>query len=118
MRALLIVSLIALAACTGAQQQTSSYSKNEATACIDVDGSQLPVSCRKYESDITGPKDEGYCVCPVPSMRVTAEFWVKGEPVPTETNAYRDAVRAASRDGSLVGDRFDGRRMCIARGYT
>ena len=48
------------------------------------------------------------------ARQVKAEFCVKGEPIPAETAAYRAAVKEASKDGSLIGDRFDGRRMCIA----
>ncbi|HVY04035.1 MAG TPA: hypothetical protein VG983_10300 [Caulobacterales bacterium] len=116
MRALIIPALFLAAAACSSQQMTAGEA-DTATACIDVSGAQAIVKCVKHESTLLGG-DEGFCTCPTPARQVKASPCAPGESPPAETSAYRAAVREAAKDGSLIGDTFEGQPMCIEPGRT
>lgn len=79
--------------------------------CIDVGGQTRPILCRAQASRLDGRED--ICLCPV-GRRVEAPVCGPGERSQAESRAFELARRSASRDGSLVGDVYDGRPMCVA----
>jgi hypothetical protein len=108
MRILIIAGLAAaLAGAAGAHP--SSRPPEEAVMCLSPTGQSEPVACRRGSS--WGPAD--ICLCPGLARRVPAPICAKGERPPAETVAYNTARREAARDGTLFGDTFEGRRMCV-----
>ena len=81
------------------------------TQCLDVGGQTLPVVCQVHASRLDLRED--YCLCPE-GRRVEVSVCGVGEREPTDTVAYDRARRLASRDGSLIGDKFQGGAMCVA----
>jgi hypothetical protein len=78
--------------------------------CIDVGGQSLPAVCRR----VGGRLERASEVCSCPEGRpVEAPLCGPGERAPEETLAFERARRDAARDGTLVGDRQNGRSFCI-----
>lgn len=78
--------------------------------CLDVGGESRPPVCRGSSSRI----DQGYDICQCETaQRVEVPVCAKGERPITENRAYELARKDAARDGSLVGDRYEGRQMCV-----
>jgi hypothetical protein len=71
----------------------------------------MPVSCRVLPGRLS--EDQGTCTCGDPSLEVQAPVCAVGERQPAESRGLQIARRTAARDGSLVGDRFEGSRMCV-----
>ncbi|WP_304171098.1 hypothetical protein [Phenylobacterium aquaticum] len=80
------------------------------TVCLDVGGESLPVVCQMPGSRLD--RRDVFCHCPE-GQRVDAPVCGAHEPAPPESLAYDKARRVAGRDGTLVGDSFQGRRMCV-----
>jgi hypothetical protein len=113
--ALVSAALLALAACS-AQQQTGTFVGDVVgEACIDGAGSMEPAVCSLPGPAVAGkPPGTGVCRCPATAQKITAPYCASGERPPVETREYRAAVQAAaSGDGTLVGDSFNGKPMCI-----
>lgn len=72
-------------------------------------GQRVGVVCSR--SGMSG--EDGMCVCPGDSAKVKASWCADGERPPAESPALDRARKAAARDGSLIGDTFEGRRMCV-----
>ncbi len=83
----------------------------ERTICIDVGGQSLPAMCKVPASRLD--KREDFCLCDE-GVKVTAPVCGPGERAPAENIAYEKARKAAARDGSLIGDLYEGRAMCVA----
>jgi len=81
------------------------------TICLDLGGQSRPAVCRAPASRLDGRVD--ICLCRV-GQRVEAPVCGPGERPLAESRAFERARKLAARDGSLVGDRFDGRPMCVA----
>lgn len=79
--------------------------------CLDVSGATLPIVCKVPASRLD--KREDICSCPQ-GMRTTVPVCGPGQAAPGETVALNAARRQAARDGSLVGDLFQGQPICIA----
>lgn len=113
MRSLLIASAAIGAALflAGAAPGSGPLDPATRTICVDVNGQTRPVVCHAPSSRIDNRDD--ICLCEI-GRRVEAPVCGAGERPQAETRAFDRARDAASRDGSLVGDLFDGRPMCVA----
>jgi len=88
----------------------SPQSPSVTTLCLDVSGATLPVVCQMESSRLD--RRDVFCHCPE-GQRVDAPVCGPNEHPPAETLALYKARRIAGRDGSLIGDTFEGRRMCV-----
>lgn len=80
------------------------------TVCLEPDGSLSPVICVAPASRLDARRE----VCERPTGRRTeAPICAPGEPPPPETRALNAFRRRAAQDGSLVGDRFRARPLCV-----
>jgi hypothetical protein len=111
MRLLIIASIALLAAACA--DKTATPTANVVTACIDPSGSQDVVNCVKHGWSLFS-KDEGFCTCPTAAREVKATPCAPGERPPAEDAEYRETLKSASADGSLVGDTFHGKAICVA----
>lgn len=80
------------------------------SVCLDVNGSLLPVVCHVQGSRLD--KRDTICQCPE-GLRVEAPVCAPGERPPVDNLALSRARKLAGKDGTLVGDSFEGRRMCV-----
>jgi len=113
MRRASLLAVLALAA-TGGLARAGDLTSNlpvKTEVCLDVSGATLPVVCRAPGSRLD--KREDICTCPQ-GDKVEIAICAAGERPPAETVAYDRARRLASRDGSLLGDMYEGKRMCVA----
>ncbi|HYE44382.1 MAG TPA: hypothetical protein VEA44_01280 [Caulobacter sp.] len=78
--------------------------------CLDVGGETRPAICRGSSSRID--QSDTICICE-DAQRVEAPVCDKGERPLPESRAFELARKDAARDGTLVGDRYEGRRMCV-----
>lgn len=113
MRTLFIAAAALLAfGASGAVNASSGSATHPTTGimCLDVGGESRPPVCRGSSSRI----DQGYDICLCENaQRVEAPVCGKGQRPITENRAYELARKDAARDGSLVGDRYRGRQMCV-----
>ncbi|MBU2136520.1 MAG: hypothetical protein KKA45_10020, partial [Alphaproteobacteria bacterium] len=79
--------------------------------CLDVGGGLLPVVCKVPASRLDQRED--ICSCPQ-GMRTDVAICGPGQSPPAENNALYAARREAARDGSLLGDMFQGKPICVA----
>ncbi len=78
--------------------------------CLDVGGESRPAVCRGSSSRI----DQGYDICLCENaQRVETPICAKGQRPISENRSYELARKDAARDGTLVGDRYEGRQMCV-----
>lgn len=106
--------IIAMALAAGAAQAASPMSANpptESSLCLDVGGGILPVTCQAPGSRTDQRED--ICLCLNGGVRVDVPVCGPGEEPPAETRVFENARRDAARDGSLIGDTYEGRRMCV-----
>lgn len=111
MRAMLIAAL----ALTGGAATAQPIGENPPTKtiqCIEVGGFSIPAVCNLPGSRLD--KREDICTCPNGGQRVEVSVCAKGERPPPESKALNIARRQGVRDGTLVGDTVDGRRICVA----
>lgn len=80
------------------------------SVCLDVNGDLLPVVCQVQGSRLD--RRDTICQCPE-GLRVDASVCAPGERPPIDNLALSRARKLAGKDGSLVGDSFEGRRMCV-----
>ncbi len=80
--------------------------------CIEVSGREIPPLCNVPASRLD--KSEYICTCPAGGQRVAVPVCGKGEQQPGESRALERWRNQASRDGSLVGDLFEGKPACRA----
>jgi hypothetical protein len=112
MRTLAPIALLAAALLAGSAQAQLSRDSNPPTLtdiCLDVNGGRLPVICDVPSSRLD--RSEIFCRCPR-GMKTDAPVCRPGEEPPGESLAFEKARRVAARDGSLVGDSYEGRPMC------
>jgi hypothetical protein len=114
MRKLWLLTLPLVLAGAAAAQPVNETPPTTTIQCIDVDGSTIPVKC-----DVPGSRidqHEYICTCPAGGQRVEVAICGQGERQPAESVAL-NAARAQALHGngnSLVGARFEGRRICVA----
>ena len=80
------------------------------TVCMEPDGSLSPVACTAPSTRLDARRE--VCECPT-GRRTDAPLCADGETPPPETRALNAFRRTAGRDGSLVGDRFRDRPLCV-----
>jgi hypothetical protein len=107
-----LLSAAAYAALAGgaAAQSLSANPPTETVVCLDVNGQSLPAVCKVPGSRLD--KREDICICRV-GMRVTAPVCAAGVKPPAENVAFERARKTAARDGSLIGDLYEGKPMCV-----
>ena len=110
MRAMLI-AVLALAASPAAAEPIGENPPTRTIQCIEVSGDTIPALCHVPASRLD--KRENICTCPAGGQRVEVPICGKGEAAPAESRALNVARRAAVRDGTLMGDTFQGRRICV-----
>ena len=76
-----------------------------------MNGQSLPAVCTVPGGRLDQRED--ICLCH-DGQRVSAPVCGPGEKAPRENIAFDRARKAAARDGSLLGDLYDGRSMCVA----
>ena len=108
---LLAAAAAALAAPALAQAPLNQNPPRETIVCLDVSGRSLPAVC-KAPGDRLDPRED-FCLCPE-GRRVTAPVCGPGEKPPAESRAFEAARRGAAEDGSLMGDLFEDKPMCVA----
>lgn len=112
MKSLPLVAALALFA--GAAQAQAPMSQNpptQTTLCLEVSGSIIPPVCHRPGSRVDQRED--ICLCSAGGIQVDAPVCGPGEKPPAETRALEKARRDAARDGSLMGDEWQGQRMCV-----
>ena len=111
MRTLCLASLPLLLLASGAAAQSSDLrNPTETIQCIDVSGRIIPARCNVPGSRLD--KSEYICLCPAGGDRVKVPVCANREKPPPESAAFERLRRKVSRDGTLVGDSFEGRRIC------
>lgn len=103
---------LAAALVAGAAAAQSSADPTTTTACIDVSGRSLPVTCRVQAGRLNHRED--ICQCLDGGQQVTVSVCPAGVKPPAESAAYERARLAAISKGSLVGAQWQGRPMCVA----
>ena len=94
-----------------AQAPLAQAPPKETTICIDVGGASLPAVCR-VSGERLDPRED-ICLCPE-GQRVQAPVCGPGETPQPENRAFEIARRKAAADGSLIGDLYEGKPMCMA----
>ena len=108
--AILSAAAAALALCAGSAA-AQSFDGKTSILCLDVSGKSLPATCRSQASRLN--KVEDICTCPMGGDRVTVPVCAEGVKPPAESAAYEKARHAAVTKGSLVGQTFEGKPMCV-----
>ncbi len=105
-------ALLFAAACTTSTNQIGvAELETVGNACVDVSGHMEPAFCTLQPPS---KNSMGFCQCPSVAQKIDAPLCLGGEKQPMETAEYRQAVLAAIRgDGSLVGDTYNGKPMCV-----
>ena len=109
-----LIAAAAFVAAAGAASAQAPLSQNPPTQtiiCLDVNGQTLPVSCKVPASRLD--KREDFCTCRT-GMQVDIAICPDGVKPPAENRAYEKARKAAVKSGSLLGDLYEGRPMCVA----
>jgi hypothetical protein len=85
-------------------------STQDGIACLDVNGRKKGPVCRR--GDVMTPMSD-ICQCPMSTDRVIAPICAPGEKPPPESADLMVARRKAAEDGSLIGDTFHGKPICV-----
>lgn len=107
----ILAAALALAAGAALAQPLESDPPTRTILCLDVAGRSEPAICKVAPSRLDLRED--ICVCAA-GMRVETPVCARGETPPAESARFERVRRLASRDGSLIGDLYEGRRMCRA----
>ena len=86
--------------------------RDGATLCLDGLGVSHPPICTKM-SATRQPSAPDICICTGPYRTVKAPWCAPGESPPPDTAAFDRARAKAAQDGSLFGDLFQGKSMCV-----
>jgi hypothetical protein len=111
MKILYVTALSLLLASSAAAQRGDGHAPGTTIQCLDVAGQEIPPLCDVPASRLD--KSEYICTCPAGGQRVDVPICAKGERRPAENVALYRARRQAMRDGTLVGDSFKGKPMCL-----
>jgi len=103
------VSAAAMAQPSSPQHQRP---KEAATLCLDGLGINHPPVCHT-QSASRFPTPPDICQCLGPWRQVDAPYCAKGEKPPADSAAFEHARAKAANDGSLFGDTYKGKRMCV-----
>jgi hypothetical protein len=110
-RVILIAAAAAVMSSAALAGDLSSNPPTSTQTCLDVDGSSLPVVCSVPASRLD--KRENFCSCPE-GHQVKTPVCANGQKPQAENRIFVRARRAAARDGSLMGDSYQGQPMCVA----
>lgn len=110
-RVILIAAAAAVMSSSAFAADLSANPPTRTKTCLDVDGSSLPVVCSLPASRLD--MRENFCSCPAGHM-VDTPVCANGQKPQAENRTYLRARRAAARDGSLLGDSYQGQPMCVA----
>lgn len=107
-----IASLLVLGAAAGPSLSAPGQGLEPATRtiCLDVGGELRAATCRADASRLD--KRDIICLCG-DAQTVQAPVCDRGEKPIAENRTYELARKEAARDGNLIGDTFEGRRMCV-----
>lgn len=112
MRIILALTLtLALTAGVAAAQPVSGNPPTETILCLNASGQTEPAVCRVPASRLDLRED--ICLCTT-GLRVATPICQRGEVEPVQSARFERVRRVAARDGSLLGDLFEGRAMCVA----
>jgi len=92
--------------------QSAAPPPDAATLCLDGLGTTHPAVCTKM-SATRQPTPPDICICPGPYRTVKAPWCAPGEIPPVDDAAFDHARAKAAEDGSLFGDTYQGKRMCV-----
>jgi len=112
MRPVLLPALLAGLAGAAAAQPVNERPPTWTIQCIDVSGNTAPASCTVPASRVD--QSELICTCPAGGLRTRVPICAAGQRPPPESAALNRTRKAAARDGSLEGDTFEGRPICVA----
>ena len=111
MRMLTLAALpLALAAGAAFAQSSNLHNPTMTVQCVDVSGRILPARCNVPASRLD--KSEYICLCPAGGQRIDVPICAKDERPPPESARFERLRKELSRDGTLAGDSFEGRRIC------
>jgi hypothetical protein len=114
MRTLMLVALaLAFAAPAAAQKLGPDGKPALSIQCVEVSGRAIPPLCHVPGSRID--PQEYICTCPAGGQRVDVPVCGSGQHPPRESAKFERFRATASRDGSLVGDAFEGQQICVAQ---
>ena len=107
------IAAVALAASAGLAQAADMTSNppQRSHVCLDVSGQSLPAVCRVPASRLDQRED--ICQCPEGRL-VDVAVCAPGQHQPPDGIALDKVRRLAAKDGSLIGDQFNGQPICIA----
>lgn len=108
--AALALALSGLSAAAAPPGGTTGRNPETRIICLDVGGETRPALCRASSSRID--QSDIICLCEN-AQRVAAPVCDAGERPQAESRLFERARKPAAKDGSLVGDLYEGRRMCI-----
>lgn len=108
----LYLAAAALIMATPAAAQSMDNPPTWTIQCIEVAGRSAPAVCRVPGSRVDQRED--ICTCPDGGQRVEVPICAKGVRPPPENLALERFRSKAARDGSLMGDMFEGRQVCVA----
>ena len=106
-----MIAALALAASTAQAADMSSNPPKRSHVCLDVSGQTLPVVCHAPASRLD--KREDICQCPEGRL-VDVAVCAAGQREPPDGIALDKVRRLAAKDGSLIGDQFNGQPICVA----
>lgn len=109
---MILVAALALSACTAVEGERMARSEPY-TICVGAGGETRAAICRGG-SPSRVVEDRGVCTCSGPEFPVLVRPCGAGESPPAQTAAYERALRDLGRDGSLSGDRYEGREICAS----
>jgi hypothetical protein len=108
-----MIAALALAALGGLAQAAdmSGNPPKKTQVCLDVSGQSLPAVCRVPASRLDSRED--ICQCPQGRL-VDVAVCATGQREPPDGIALDKVRRLAAKDGSLIGDQFNGQPICVA----
>jgi len=111
MRKLMLAAALGLISLSGVAIAGASQDERVTYMCLEPSGASRPAVCDR----VLNTSGDDFCRCPPLTTKVRAEFCADGETPPGQSAAFERARREAARDGSLIGDEYDGRRMCAKK---
>ena len=86
---------------------------NAATLCLDGLGINHAPICHEMSAS-RFPQVPDICQCRGPYRQVEAPYCARGERPPADSADFDRARARAAQDGSLFGDTYHGRSMCVS----
>jgi hypothetical protein len=111
MRVAILTLGMALAA-AAAVAQPPGHIPTRTVQCIELSGQLIPAVCQTPGSRVE--TREQICTCPNGGTPVDVAVCAPGQTPPPEGRALIRARSAGMRDGSLIGDKVEGRAICVA----